>query len=511
MAQIIAERSAIADFLDDLPGLIMQYKQMQWGMEERALDREERKAAGAQQILLKEYYDKKDEVRRTEKVFDQYDNLSPSDVSSSGAVAELRSIVDKEHNLDMDAITQNLDALGTYQSELESSLGELRGQSQILKEMQMDYAGPEGVLEQDEYEEFRKHALTAMDEGGLGWSTTAGADVGFYETDPTTRQIAARNQAKDMKADLEGDAAGQYEILRGVFTATENYDADDMMDALTYEDAAGNEIEPSEEVIGAIQRLAGQSLTYDNFMDNLVAYEKGAGGDYIRAELITNPQINLVYNDLQKNYKAINVIDNKLAGINDAPIETNLNIFIDDIANVTNEKVLFGLYDEAIKGQDIDFENDPFFDAVEAQLGVIDASDAYLKHKGLSTEVVPLSEDAQQLTTEIAQLNKEIKALSQFYGATSDEVTERKMELLRFEIQLNKIVQEEKVSRSQSEVDSTITELSTLTGLSEEEIAKQVEEIRAAGVPWEGVREEILGGSLTGKRTRLGGGYGRMY
>ena len=512
MAQIVVERSAIADFLDELPGLLMQYKQMQWAMEERALDREERKAATTQGILLKEYYDKKAEVRQTEAMFDKYSNLSPSDVSPGGA--DIVNFIDEQNNIDMDAITQNLDALGSYQSGLESSLGELRGQAQILQEMQLDYAGPEGVLEQDEYEEFRKHALTAMDEGGLGWTTTAGADVGFYETDVTTRQIAARNQAKDMKADLEGDAAGQYEILRGVFTATEDYDADDMIDALTYEDqTTGFEVEPSEEVIGAIQRLAGQSLTYDNFMDNLAAFPSEGGGDYIRAELITNPQINLVFNDLQKNYKAINVLDNKLAGINDAPIETNLNIFIDEISNVTNPKVLFGLYDEAIKGQDIDFENDPFFDAVEAQLGVIDASEAYLKHKGLSTEVVPLSEDAQQLTTEITRLNKEITALSQFYGATSDEVTERKMELLRFEIQLNKITQAERVEKSQAEMDTTITELSSLTGLSEEEIVQQVEEIRAAGVPWEGVRTEILGGWIPGKMktTRLGGGQGRMY
>ena len=67
MARITVERSAIGDFLDELPGLIMQYKQMQWAQEERALEREERKAAGAQQILLKEYYDKKAEVGQTEK------------------------------------------------------------------------------------------------------------------------------------------------------------------------------------------------------------------------------------------------------------------------------------------------------------------------------------------------------------------------------------------------------------------------------------------------------------
>ena len=44
MARITVERSAIGDFLDELPGLIMQYKQMQWAQEERALEREERKA-----------------------------------------------------------------------------------------------------------------------------------------------------------------------------------------------------------------------------------------------------------------------------------------------------------------------------------------------------------------------------------------------------------------------------------------------------------------------------------
>ena len=81
MAQIVIEKGPLAAFMEELPGLIMQYKQMQWAQEERSLEREERKAATAQQILIKEYYDKKAEVRTTEKVFDQYDNLSPSDVS----------------------------------------------------------------------------------------------------------------------------------------------------------------------------------------------------------------------------------------------------------------------------------------------------------------------------------------------------------------------------------------------------------------------------------------------
>ena len=485
MARIVVEESALGRFLDELPSLVLQYKQLQFAQEERSLERQERKAATTQGILLKEYYDKKAEVRQTEAMFDKYSNLSPSDVSPGGA--DIVNFIDEQNNIDMDAITQNLDALGSYQSGLESSLGELRGQAQILQEMQLDYAGPEGVLEQDEYEEFRKHALTAMDEGGLGWTTTAGADVGFYETDVTTRQIAARNQAKDMKANLEVDAAGQYEILQGVFTATEDYDADDMIDALTYEDqTTGFEVEPSEEVIGAIQRLAGQSLTYDNFMDNLAAFPSEGGGDYIRAELMTNPQINLVYNDLQKNYKAINVLDNKLAGINDTPIETNLNIFIDEISDVTNEKVLFGLYDEAVKGQNIDFENDPFFDAVEAQLGVIDASEAYLKHKGLGSGYVEDSLDKlsdDESTAAALEEKRNLLAKSGFAGTELfEEITDSLTALNRdIRDQQNyadyRVEFERKLSQGEL-TEEELGELSTLLGIPSEDLVAMLEEKR---------------------------------
>ena len=114
---IVVERSAIADFLDELPGLIMQYKQMQWAQEERALEREERKALRGQEILLKEYYDKKAQVSQTEKMFDKYDNLGPADVSQGGA--DIINIVDAQNNIDMSAITSNLDTLRTYQSQLE--------------------------------------------------------------------------------------------------------------------------------------------------------------------------------------------------------------------------------------------------------------------------------------------------------------------------------------------------------------------------------------------------------
>ena len=380
MANIVVERSAIADFLDELPGLIMQYKQMQWAQEERSLEREERKALRGQEILLKEYYDKKAEVSQTEKMFDKYDNLGPADVSKGGA--DIINIVDEQNNIDMSAITSNLDALSTYQSQLESSLGQLKGQAQTLKEMQMDFAGANRVLEPHEYEAFQSHALQSLEEGGLGWETTAGADVEYYKTDPTTRYVQALRVTEKMKSDEDTGAKGNYAILQSMYALGEGEDADDLIDRLTYKDASGKEIEPSEDVVAAIQRMAMQP-SYDDFVANLNAYPAEAGGDLIRAELSANPNTAMIFNNLKQNVKAIDALDLELSGINE-PIETtNLDHFVSNISGVTNKEVLFGLYDQAITGLDPS-QHGPFFNAMEAQLGVGDLWPAYGEFKGFA-------------------------------------------------------------------------------------------------------------------------------
>ena len=306
MGQIVAERSALADFLDELPSLLLQYKQMEYAQEERALEREERKASVAQQILIKEYYDKKEEIRTTEKVFDQYDNLKPSDVSQGGR--DLISIVDKQNNIDMNAITSNLDMLSSYQSELQSGLGELKGQAQALKEMQMDFAGANRVLEPHEYEAFQEHALKALEEGGLGWDTTAGADVAYFKKDPTTRYVEALRITEKMKSDEDTGAKGNYAIIQSMYTLGEGEDSDDLVERLTYKDASGNEVEPSEEVVAAIQRMAMQP-SYDDFITNLNAYPADLGGKLIRDELSSNPNTAMIYSNLNQNYNAINTLD----------------------------------------------------------------------------------------------------------------------------------------------------------------------------------------------------------
>ena len=47
MAQVVIEKSPLAAFMEELPGLVMQYQQLQFAQEERALEREERKATNS--------------------------------------------------------------------------------------------------------------------------------------------------------------------------------------------------------------------------------------------------------------------------------------------------------------------------------------------------------------------------------------------------------------------------------------------------------------------------------
>tara|TARA_R100001594_G_scaffold29875_1_gene55691 strand:- start:1031 stop:2530 length:1500 start_codon:yes stop_codon:yes gene_type:complete len=395
MAEIIVKREPIAQFLDELPGLIMQYKQLNFSIEQARLDREDRKAQAAQGILLKEYYDMKDQTKITEKMFDKYDNLSPSDVTQAGA--DIISIVDEQNNINMDAITQNLNTLSEYKSDLESSLSSLKGQAQTLKEMQADFAGANRVLEPHEYEAFQSHALKALEEGGLGWETTAGADVEYFKTDPTARFNAAYNMTQKMKGDEDTGAKGNYAIIQGIYTLGEGEDVDDLTERLSYNDASGKKIEPSADVVTAIQRMSMQP-SYDDFITNLNAYPAEAGGDLIRSELMNNPNTSMIFNNLQQNYKAIQSLDAELGGINRSPEGDRLDQFIEQISGVTNKQALFGIYDQYTSGLDPS-EHGQYFNAIELAMGGEDLGPSYLEFKGISTGGDVNTSTQQQLSS----------------------------------------------------------------------------------------------------------------
>ena len=342
------------------------------------LDRADRKAARAEQILLKEYYSKQEDIKKTEAMFDKYQSLKPEDFSAGGK--DIVNFVDNQNNIDMSALQNNLDQLSNYQAELKAGLSEVQSQAQTLKEMTPSFYGLNRVLDPQEYESFRTQALKPIEEGGLGWSTTEGADREYYKKDPTTRFAQALKITENMKSDHSTNLKGDYGVLQAIFTPGENKDTGDLAETLTYKDASGREIEPDEQVVAAMQRLVLQTSP-EEFMQNLNALPDEYGGRQLRSLLMSNPNTSTIYGNMMRNQKAIQTLDNELAGINQLPEQNRYDQFIDSISNLTNEKALFEVYNQAIEGLDPS-EHGAYFSAIEAQLGGEDLYPKYAQHMG---------------------------------------------------------------------------------------------------------------------------------
>ena len=396
MANIVIQKSPLEGLLKDLPNLLLQYKQLQAQEEIALLEMEERKALRGQEIALKEYYSMKDEVQKTEDVISKYDKLPDSFSSQAGV--ELLGIVDDQNNIDMNAVTSNLNTLSSYHNEIKGELNELKGQAQTLKEMQSEFAGADQVMLPHEYEAFQEHALRSLEEGGLGWETTAGADVDYYKTDPSARFARALQITEKMKEDtfIPG-AEGNYAIMQSLFIPGEGEDVDDLIERLSYEDASGKVIEPDENFITGMQQYIGQSQNYADFISNIESLPQKER-DYVMQQFMGNENLAIVFSNLKRNVEAIETLDRELSGINEPIKDTLLDQFTSDIAGVTNKEVLFGLYDQYTSNLDPS-DHEQFFNAIELQAGVPDLGDAYLEHKGFAGGFI---EDAE---AELAQMS----------------------------------------------------------------------------------------------------------
>ena len=312
------------------------------------------------------------------KLMSEYSSLSEENISgnfsdvsdayqglNTGNIGNLRSSIDK--------LVDDIGALNTlYQN--------LSQQGQTLKEMTPSFYGLNRVLDPQEYESFRTQALKPIEEGGLGWSTTEGADREYYKKDPTTRFAQALKITENMKSDHSTNLKGDYGVLQAIFTPGENKDTGDIAETLTYKDASGREIEPDEQVVAAMQRLVLQTSP-EEFMQNLNALPDEYGGRQLRSLLMSNPNTSTIYGNMIRNQQAIQTLDNELAGINQLPEQNRYDQFIDSISDLTNEKALFEAYNQAIEGLDRS-EHGAYFSAIEAQLGGEDLYPKYAQHMG---------------------------------------------------------------------------------------------------------------------------------
>ena len=382
MAQMIVEQSPLGAFLDQLPSLLLQYKQMQYAQEERAFEREEAKAARAEGILLKEYYNKQDQIRESEKLYGKYASLSPGDVSQGGL--DLVSFIDDQNNIDVSLVKDNLDKMSSYHQELKDGLDHIQEQQSVLKSTSQDWAGVNTVLQEHEYEEFKKNALLAIEEGGRGWAHTAGADELFYSQSPSERYAQSLRITEHMKKSADAGATGSYAILQTQLTADseKNEDIKAIAERLSYE-VGGRTVTPDENVISALQKMVIQG-DYNDFMSNIYRLPE-AERKLVLDELSTNPSLNLYYGNLQRDWNQIRNLDNELAGINDKPETNNLNTFIDSIEGITDEATLFRMYDTYTQNLDPAelAKNDPYFAAMELNTDK-DLGPGYMEYKGFA-------------------------------------------------------------------------------------------------------------------------------
>ena len=356
------------------------------------LSMEMRETEGARNILLKEYYDKKEEVATTEKMFDKYRAMDP-DYKSSGGM-DLVNIVDKENKVDMSAVTQNLDALTTYQGELQSELTNLESQASVFREIKNKFVGENRTLQPHEYyadpsddvEQMQEYVTKPVSEGGLGWETTAGMDLLYKAEDP--EKIADLAEQRGLKR--EGEAKTGATASYGMIQSTIRPEGEDPLKPkhLTYIDqdqaspTYGQEKKPSEAVVNELKSMLTQP-SYDNFVSNFYALEsiQPETAAEIRKLLEGNPLLAKNFANLEEDYNVIQSLERELAGINLPKLEDpedTYAAFVEDLEGVTDPATLFGAFKEMDEsGIVAKKERGKFFDFIEDRLGVADAYPAY--------------------------------------------------------------------------------------------------------------------------------------
>jgi len=377
--------------------------------EERAVDRslqlmqmgiasETRKNEAAQNVMLKEYYRKQEDVQKTEETLAKYDGIQ--ELYQSNDARNMLDMVDEQNNLDMGEINQNLSQLTEYQGDLNSLLTDMTKQASELKAYTTDFFGANKVLQGHEYDKFREFALRAEDDpaGGLGWTNTAGSDYEYGLKDPTEVAAQAITMSDKFKEGHTAGAQGSYAVMQSMFTREPGKSNKTLVKQMSYQDVDGKIQEPSERVALYLENAASQP-DFDDFMVNLYANAPQQVTDYLE----NNPRIATSYANLTRDYNAINILNNELAGINQPEKVTKYDQFIKTISEVKDEKALFMLFEAAAAGG-TEAEIDQYFKAIETQLGVSNAGDRYTAFKDAGKDDLPTNDTVGSIAMQIPMI-----------------------------------------------------------------------------------------------------------
>jgi len=323
------------------------------------------------QDLTKLLLDQRTElVRETldlENSFRSLYNINPENATS--ASLEILDRYTKDKKIDINNLQKNIDSRISYNAELGNALTDLAMQAQVLRREGQDFAGINKVLEEDEYAKFVEHATKPIDEGGLGWKGTWGADKEFYSVDPTVRASAGIQASKELASPYIDTATSQFTVMKELF----NRDAGDIEDYFEYE-MAGQTVKPDEILLQNIQQALIQTNDYKNFL-RLV--EKEPTGSYEKF-LSQNPAINIAYTNLKTaDARVTKIMSDVIAKVED-PSTTAIDLFKVSIQDMNTKDELFTSFKNITK-QVPQKDHQIYFKAIEDKLGGGDLYGDYVK------------------------------------------------------------------------------------------------------------------------------------
>ena len=329
-----------------------------------SIQAESRKAERAQDVMLKEYYNKQAEVMQTEKMFDEYASLSPQDVSSGGK--SMISIINNQNEIDISQIDKAINELSSYQTDLQSGLENVKKQQADYRKYESAYWGKNKVLQPYEFESMKEFALTPKDEGGLGYEHTAGFEKAFEAIPATQRASSAIQLSEAISKDIKTDQENQLAYLKGIVLDDDNNDA---VDKLTYT-YQGKEYPPPEAIVNQLQVLGMQSFSPQAFMDFVYNAEDASGNNPLLDFLRTNKMTAGAFINMEENVQTTSILKEELAGVlsDGGEDENKYDQFADSISGIEDTDTLFRMYESTVSGGTADDFNN-YFTVLEEELG----------------------------------------------------------------------------------------------------------------------------------------------
>jgi len=334
-----------------------------------SLQEESRKTDRAQDVMLKEYYSKQEEVAAYEKMYDEYSNLSPQDISPGGK--DLVSIVNDQNEIDMGQINESILKLNEYKSELSAGLQNISKQQSDFKQYESTYWGENKMLQPHEYEQMKEFALKSIDDGGLGYSNTAGFDRAYEAIPGSTREAQAITMSDNISKSLKETSADKLSIIKGALTKTKD---NDPMKTLTYVHNKKT-YKPSEAIVNELVNIASQVTTPEEFMDAIYQAEQVGVGNPMLDFLRTNKRLAKAFSTMEDNVLSLNALSDELAGILPEEKVSEMAEFASSVEGITDTDLLFQMFEESAQGK-TQKEYQDYFAVLETELGQ-DLGEAY--------------------------------------------------------------------------------------------------------------------------------------